>query len=384
MADNIVIRFSPLCNQDRLEPDTLLDPVPAPTASRNDFADYLKGVLIFLVACGHLIQFVGCQDSDCYYVDPLFKAIYMFHMPLFMAVSGYVSFRAIARTALLPCAWRRARQVDRSRMLLGVSLFGGQACDLHFDRGRGTRGLARFSPLAGALPAHLMVSVGGVFCHGRRFRLETIPPRPSGILCGGRGGVSICSGRCVHLFGQVHIPVFLPGLCAGQGRSAPPSHGAIAVSGRGPFCGLRRLPPAVVQGHLCLYDPDVAGPANLPNIALRYFAGVAVSAMFVLLLRWTYQRAPSPLLSNWGQRSLDIYIMDTFLVEIVATFVHLPVPGSPWFSWLAAPVLAGILCLVAYWAGGWLRGIPVVRALLLGQISKPPSRAQPVAAGHNT
>ena len=85
--------------------------VPAPIPTRNDFADYLKGVLIFLVACGHLIQYVGCQGQDDYYRDPLFKAIYTFHMPLFMAVSGYVSFRAIAKAGLLQCGRRRLRQL---------------------------------------------------------------------------------------------------------------------------------------------------------------------------------------------------------------------------------------------------------------------------------
>jgi peptidoglycan/LPS O-acetylase OafA/YrhL len=121
-------------------------------------------------------------------------------------------------------------------------------------------------------------------------------------------------------------------------------------------------------------------PANLPNIALRYFAGVVMSAIFVLLLFWIYRRAKSPLLSNWGRRSLDIYLIHFFLVQIVAAFLH-PVKSSLWFSWLAAPVLAGILCLISYWAGGWLGGIPVLRVLLLGRIPASPSTAQPRSAG---
>jgi len=61
---------------------------------RNDFLDFLKGSLITLVCIGHANQYVVHQDRD-FFQDPLFKAIYMFHMPLFMAVAGYLSHRGI-------------------------------------------------------------------------------------------------------------------------------------------------------------------------------------------------------------------------------------------------------------------------------------------------
>ncbi len=64
---------------------------------RNDFLDILKGSLITLVCIGHANQYVVHQNSGFFY-DPLFKAIYMFHMPLFMAVAGYLSYSGITRT----------------------------------------------------------------------------------------------------------------------------------------------------------------------------------------------------------------------------------------------------------------------------------------------
>ena len=53
------------------------------------YFDNLKGFAILLVVLGHCIQL--CDTSEHYQL--LFDLIYAFHMPLFMAVSGYFGFR---------------------------------------------------------------------------------------------------------------------------------------------------------------------------------------------------------------------------------------------------------------------------------------------------
>lgn len=60
---------------------------------RNKKIDILKGFLIFLVVWGHSIQLgFGYDYAEGYgcYDDCIFKLIYSFHMPLFMAISGYL------------------------------------------------------------------------------------------------------------------------------------------------------------------------------------------------------------------------------------------------------------------------------------------------------
>ncbi|MGY4327249.1 surface polysaccharide O-acyltransferase-like enzyme [Bradyrhizobium sp. LB7.2] len=57
--------------------------------------DFAKGALIVLVIVGHLIQYVIYRDDGFWY-SPYYKSIYMFHMPLFMAISGYLSSRSPA------------------------------------------------------------------------------------------------------------------------------------------------------------------------------------------------------------------------------------------------------------------------------------------------
>lgn len=54
--------------------------------------DLLKFLAIFLVVAGHCIQrsYMSYDvDTDLYYYDGVFKFIYGFHLPLFMAISGF-------------------------------------------------------------------------------------------------------------------------------------------------------------------------------------------------------------------------------------------------------------------------------------------------------
>lgn len=55
------------------------------------WADSLKGWLMLLVILGHAIQTV--MPEACYQ-NHRWNLIYSFHMPAFMAVSGYFAYRA--------------------------------------------------------------------------------------------------------------------------------------------------------------------------------------------------------------------------------------------------------------------------------------------------
>ena len=58
---------------------------------RLPYVDQLKGIAIFLVVFGHLIQ----NDTIESTTHPLFSWIYAFHMPLFMFISGYIAFKTV-------------------------------------------------------------------------------------------------------------------------------------------------------------------------------------------------------------------------------------------------------------------------------------------------
>lgn len=66
--------------------------------TRNIYLDIVKGVAIVLVVFGHCLQFgTSLAVNDQYFLDPVFKAIYSFHMPLFMLVSGYLFYGSLTR-----------------------------------------------------------------------------------------------------------------------------------------------------------------------------------------------------------------------------------------------------------------------------------------------
>ena len=53
------------------------------------WADSLKGVLILLVILGHAIQRVLVDEC---FSNHIWNIIYSFHMPAFMAISGYLTY----------------------------------------------------------------------------------------------------------------------------------------------------------------------------------------------------------------------------------------------------------------------------------------------------
>lgn len=75
------------------------------------WADSLKGLLIILVVLGHAIQNTLGVDCDN---NHIWNAIYSFHMPAFMAISGYLAYRPNSQWGgqnLISVLYRRFRQL---------------------------------------------------------------------------------------------------------------------------------------------------------------------------------------------------------------------------------------------------------------------------------
>jgi fucose 4-O-acetylase-like acetyltransferase len=58
---------------------------------RDKSIDFIKGTLILLVVLGHSIQYIVYARTNSYWDDTLFKSIYIFHMPAFITISGYLA-----------------------------------------------------------------------------------------------------------------------------------------------------------------------------------------------------------------------------------------------------------------------------------------------------
>ncbi|WP_176713288.1 MULTISPECIES: acyltransferase family protein [unclassified Aliivibrio] len=64
---------------------------------RSKIIDQLKGLMIFLVVFGHSIQYNVFEKKDMFWSNPVWKLIYTFHMPLFMAISGWLLFFSLKK-----------------------------------------------------------------------------------------------------------------------------------------------------------------------------------------------------------------------------------------------------------------------------------------------
>ena len=77
---------------------------------RNDFLDILKGILIISVVFGHALQYGSGSlflQSELYWEHPLMRLIYSVHMPLFMAIAGYLTCFSLQRHPALTYITRR-------------------------------------------------------------------------------------------------------------------------------------------------------------------------------------------------------------------------------------------------------------------------------------
>lgn len=60
-------------------------------SKRNYQIDFLRGVAVLLVLWGHCVQYLSQEQFD-FFENIIFRFIYSFHMPLFMAISGYLFY----------------------------------------------------------------------------------------------------------------------------------------------------------------------------------------------------------------------------------------------------------------------------------------------------
>lgn len=88
-------------------------------SKRNDFLDFIRGILIILVVWGHAIQYF-MLDKGSFYDDPVYKIIYSFHMPLFMVISGYVFYWSVSRSAVVPLLKKRIISIGMPMVLWGM------------------------------------------------------------------------------------------------------------------------------------------------------------------------------------------------------------------------------------------------------------------------
>lgn len=91
------------------------------------WADSLKGLLMLLVILGHVIQSI---KGDLCFDDHVFNLIYSFHMPAFMAVSGWFAFSK-SNTSFINTCKRRIYQLLIPYFIWSLFRWGITDCSIN-------------------------------------------------------------------------------------------------------------------------------------------------------------------------------------------------------------------------------------------------------------
>ncbi len=68
--------------------------------NKNITIGVVRGIAIILVVYGHVIQRTMAPNGEDFFLNPVFKTIYTFHMPLFVFISGYLLAYSLSRSSV--------------------------------------------------------------------------------------------------------------------------------------------------------------------------------------------------------------------------------------------------------------------------------------------
>lgn len=335
---------------------------------RSEFLDFAKGSLIVLVCVGHALQFLVYQNQG-FWGDPLFKSIYMFHMPLFMAISGYVSFRGVAATPLSRLLGSKATTylipifmwALLSQLVL-AGLYGGRSW-VSFPKDvvvEAVRSLWFIWALFGSL---VLVGISNLF--GRLSPVASILSFV--LLC------MVPDKGNLHLLKYTY-PYFLLGYYAARGGWKADSWQRKLLVG---LAGVGSVLCYVLwTENTYIYVTGMAlVPENFGNIALRYVAGMVVSCFALGLFYYAYTQCMPALRKAvivLGKDSLYIYIISgyafTSLLELSRAYVE--PPSSRMQAGVAGLALGLVIAILSLCIGRILALNPLLARLLFGRIKK--------------
>lgn len=340
---------------------------------RNSFIDYLKGVLIFLVVYGHVIQHVVFNGHG-FWEDGLFKAIYMFHMPLFMGISGYLSYWGIARSRFLDFARDKALAylfpiVIWSTLVKLGSVFLGE--EVSFVRiplavlSEIKSGLWFLWALLGCLliTAAIRSLKGGKFwfVYALSFLVVLCLPEKGNLIKLKFMYPYFQVGCAIACFGDVKWLqskkwfIFL--------LSLPFSVGCYFLWSRGTY---------VYNGGM------LVTASNIPNVALRYIGGFSASVTAVVGLCLFYDWGGGKIAEaflKFGRDSIYIYILQDVLFYFVAR-ANYSMPSIQGFlpSVAICMVATSLIVISCWWGGVLLARHSVAAQIFFGKRYRPIKR----------
>lgn len=334
------------------------------TNQRNQFLDYTKGILIFLVVYGHIIQYVA-YNGEGFFQDRIFKAIYIFHnMPLFMAISGFLSFHSIQKSTFLDIT--RKRFFNLIIPIVSWSIIYTTAFDLNKKEYSGRN---FFQHLLNNIISDfwfLWALFGAIVIIAliKRFKHD--------------GLYGMVLSFCVVLMipDKGNIPLFkytFPFFCIGYLLAQQKEYLELEAVKRSKLL----LTVALFFTIWCylLWSTEtyiyVSGMTNFRSNILRYFAGF-VASIVIMRLSWKLYNFSSTsfrwFICEIGKGSLYIYILQTYFFTFASKFQY-PLHHNFLFLLSIYPMSALLLSFCLLQVGNIFERNALVSKFLFGRVS---------------
>ncbi|MCH5218064.1 MAG: acyltransferase family protein [Muribaculaceae bacterium] len=321
--------------------------------------DCLKAFAIFLVLWGHCIQYLS---STHYAEQPLYRIIYSFHMPLFMALVGYFATSLLCINSFAKVVWKKCRQllIPAVVMIAFICLVQGYAVN----------GLIHFFKLIVInlwflKVAFLCTVLFYVFAFNRKFR-------PAGII------ISLIISQFIHLwYWPVNImyPCFVLGYFLHSFRTYIECNSLkiMMISG------------CIFVAMLLFWDRSFWDmPEFTVNVASQSFTefwgktlyrlaiGIAGTifffSAFISLVDRLLSEKIKKRLQFVGVRTLGIYLVQSLLVEVIlARTLNLDTLNPLVYNLVVTPAIALIALIICTLTVKLLEQTKITSALLLGK-----------------
>lgn len=304
---------------------------------RNRTIDYLKGVAILLVTFGHCIQYFEYANQS-FWTDPAFKSVYMFHMPFFMALSGFAAgqskpasvgtrIRRRSVALLLPCfTWALIYALLSSTFGHGMESFGEL--------------IARHSTalwfLICLFASWLVVLI-----------LEELKWDRIEVLAMASVTILVIPDFSIMAFFKYTFPFYCIGREAfrrGWRPGAPPKIAEVVVMLAFVAVFLASLVVWNDRSYVYVSGSNITA-GNLENIALRFVAGLGGTGAAAILIGYLARFFPSRFVERLGQGSIYIYVLQIFMFSVVYRLIPGPMdmPGATIAIAVSAVLVAGAL-----------------------------------------
>ena len=325
------------------------NPKTCGNAPRSQFLDSFKGILILLVTIGHTVQYMAYGfTNEAFWNDGLFKGIYMFHMPLFMGVAGYLSARSLNTRPAVALIFDRLRSYILP-IFVWALLF--EFCHRIFQQQTHLPSLPRD---VARLAYHSLWFLWALFASTAVIAIARELTRSKWLLAVGSLALVFALPQTgdLHLF-KYTFPFFLTGYFLAS--ATPEQRAAIPAQA---FFGVSALLTPLVfllwHRETYIYISGMRFTAeNAGNILLRFAGGFSACIFFFNVWRRGFALVPAGLrqaIAIAGRDSIGIYILQIYFFDafrVLALKHAVPTLGNAWGSLLSIPV--GILLAMLVW-----------------------------------